>query len=192
MPSFYSLWLRTKSPELTRLLESIILHESRSKPGTCAPFDPHVTLFSLSNGAYADFPIEKVVKRTRDAVQLWREREGRKQGEPLPLFSRGVGIGDEFWQSVYLTMQQDASLTALRREIGAAFPFPPAPGSYFPHLSLVYGDLPSDLRKGITDEIMQRWGAELIGEMTFDRIEIWLCTSEKTTLGWRKAGQVAL
>ena len=187
---FYSLWLRPASPEFTALLEKIIEYESRSKPGASDPFDPHVTLFSLSDVKWADIGLEDVVKMTWNAVEAWRNRQGRKEGDVFSLMSTGPITGDEFWQSVMLGIEPEDALSALRRAVCDAFP--PAPASYFPHLSLVYGDLSNDMRKGIADEITQRWGKEVVGEIAFDRIEIWLCSPEKTTKGWRKVGEVVL
>lgn len=188
---FYSLWLRPASPELTSLLEKIIVYESRSKPGSSDPFDPHITLYSLSDAKWADISLEQVVKKTWNAVDAWRRGQGRKEGEPLKLMSIGPITGDHFWQCVMLGIDPEDSLLSLRRQITNEA-FPPGPASYFPHMSLVYADFGEDVKKGCADETKQRWGNEVTGEMEFDRIEVWLCTTEKTTKGWRKVGEVTL
>ncbi|KAI9022083.1 hypothetical protein DFJ74DRAFT_706977 [Hyaloraphidium curvatum] len=170
------------------LLSRIIEYESHSKPGTSHPFTPHATLFSLDAGQ--DAGTEEVVARLEAAVASWAASGGRARGKPLVLTSAGAETGKHFFQCVLLRIEPSEDLLALRKS--ACDAFPPAPDTYFPHISLVYGDLPDDVREGIVKEVAQRWSNKVTGEIPCDRVEIWKCTTEKTTLGWVKVGEVRL
>jgi hypothetical protein len=69
--------------------------------------------------------------------------------------------------------------------------FPREEGPYWPHLSLVYGDLGEDVRSRVQTEIKENKSWDIVGsDVLVDCIEIWDTSGETHT--WSKVGDVQL
>ncbi|KAI8999709.1 hypothetical protein DFJ74DRAFT_614127, partial [Hyaloraphidium curvatum] len=150
---FLTLWLRPASPDLDEFLYRIIASECRSLVGASAPFTPHVTLFSLSDEAFRDTPVDDAIETLRKAIHAWRARIGRTDPGPLEIVSLGPRAGptDDFWECVMLLFTQSPDLDELRAAVQESFGAARTP--FQPHLSLVYGDFTAEKRDAIAAEL---------------------------------------
>lgn len=78
-----------------------------------------------------------------------------------------IEAGAKFFQCVYVVLDKIGSegLLALHQALRRAFASPDPEGeSYFPHLSLVYGDLDAETKQGIIDGMLARGEATKASE----------------------------
>lgn len=145
--SEYNLWLDVGSAEATF---SNLIHDlsRRSSPPTI-PFAPHATLLSSSIiGPSASLEdIEYIVADVAHSLSLKRV---------VCKFDK-LEAGEQFFQCVYVKLQKEESEgllelhSALRKAFGDTSD--PEGTSYFPHMSLVYGDLPMEERRKIIEDM---------------------------------------
>lgn len=133
----YALWL-VPSPKEEQHLSDLIRRTAADTPG-CPAFAPHVTLIYP---VWRDLPLDDITQRIRQAVKV------AALHAPLEVDLRPAQSGTKYYQSVLSPLVVTPTLTALRLHIEAAFPTPPLP-PYFPHLSLLYGDLSTEKRDAI-------------------------------------------
>lgn len=190
--TFYSLWLRPASQTQTEFLQNLIAYQANSKAGASNAFPPHATLFSFSSEKLASIELEEVLRKTNDAIDAFCKATNRKRGGKLALESLGPQKRDLFFQCVLLKLSPNEDLLALRKAVCDAFDSPEMVDTYFPHLSLVYGNLDADYREAMVKEIEGRWKDETHGTIEVDRAEIWVNTKAEIVEGWRMVGCVAL
>lgn len=135
-------------------------------------FPPHVTMAGVvksSAGAAA-----RVLERLVTGVP------------PFELTLTGIGHEPEFFRSLYLRAEPNASLTALHEAGERAWGLDPAP--YRPHLSLLYArDLPEERKPGIAGAL----GLALPLTVRVEAAEIWADFREDVTR-WRRVARVPL
>jgi hypothetical protein len=134
MPGGLSLWLVPEEPERARL--EALIRALAQRLGT-PPFAPHVTLLG---------GIGLAAPEARE-----RARELARGPGSLALQLTHAAHADEFYRCVVLeALPSDALLRAheaARQALGGG------PGSYRPHLSLVYGRLPAAFREALVGEV---------------------------------------
>ena len=133
----YALWL-VPSPEEAQHLGSLIRGTATDNPD-CPEFAPHITLLYP---VWRELPLEDITNRIRQAIKA-AAVDARLEVDLRPAQS-----GSKYYQSVLAPVIATPQLTALRRHIEEAFPTPVLP-PYFPHLSLLYGDLSPEKRDAI-------------------------------------------
>jgi len=134
--SGYSLWISPEQDENV-LADLIVSLSAQSTPPTL-PFAPHATLYADSL-IPAHYSLEDIVGKVKEAVAA------------VPHIDKVVARFDEveagklFFQCVYIRLFKEKSdkLLELHQSLRKAFgdERDPEGESYFPHMSLVYGDL---------------------------------------------------
>jgi hypothetical protein len=130
-----SLWLMPDGAVGARL--GALIAATAARLGT-EPFAPHVTLLPGIDGP------EEVVLETARHVAAGLG--------PLRLSLRSVGGRDEHFRCVIALAVGGAPLRAAHAAAARAFGRPPDP-AFLPHLSLVYGTLPPDVKSALIAEL---------------------------------------
>ena len=128
--------------QLDALIKGVAKHQHNSPS-----FEPHITLW---------YPIaittspEEIVTALRDIVSQWKSQTGAdKPGLPLELGDPQTG--EYYYQCVLAPVQPTDALLALRRIVEAKWG--PTTKEYFPHLSLMYGDVEEAEREKVAHEL---------------------------------------
>lgn len=131
------------------MLSNLIQYLSRRSSPPTVTFAPHATLLSSfvigPNASLED--IKKTVERAVQPLSL----------EKVVCKFDKLEAGKQFFQCVYVKLQKEESEgllqlhTALRRAFGDSQD--PSGESYFPHMSLVYGDIPMNERQKIVQDL---------------------------------------
>lgn len=162
----YALWLSPAGTARERLQALIALLAARL--GTPA-FAPHVTLLAGLTPAH-DMP-----RATRAlATQL----------EPLSLRLGRVKYLDEYYRSLFVEVEATRAL--LHARACAVERFASAPSAYYPHLSLVYGELAAQRKQDLIDEL----GLGFDETLTLTRLELIEVTDGPES--WRRIERAAL
>lgn len=135
-------------------------------------FEPHITLISL--------PAE-----TQTPLGL----PGLALHKPFCVQFKAVQAGASYFQSVLIGIEPTPPLLALRDAVVVAFQAHKQ--SYFPHLSLFYGELPSQGREAIVDKLREddvftatRTGVSVQGIESVDISELWVVRTEGPVETW--------
>lgn len=130
----YALWLMPKGKIYTKFAQ-IIKKLGQEYGGPI--FEPHVTLLGD-----IELPEEEMIKRTAQLVG------GQK---PFPITIKQVDYQDFYFRTLFVRADLTESLQALHNKARKIFKkdIPP----YMPHLSLLYGNYPVDLKEKIITEI---------------------------------------
>ncbi|SCV72782.1 BQ2448_4319 [Microbotryum intermedium] len=187
-----SLWL---SPPESSPLAGLLL--SLSKRHKTVQFKPHATL--VSDAIVPELPIAELVKRIGEAIKRWRH-ERSIQGTGFQVNFMDVRQGELFYQCVLAALVPDPHLIALHEALLSSFAVPvPSPPTYFPHLSLVYGDLShhekDEIIKGMKErrEVEQGDGeCHVVGEKGFRADEVLLVRTRGSTGEWEVLAKVQL
>jgi len=80
---------------------------------------------------------------------------------PIRLFSEGLDMKDEFFQSLFFTIKKNKDLLSLKMKIDDELALNTK--NYFPHISLYYGDANKDIKmesmkniKGLNEVILEK------------------------------------
>ncbi|KAI9342617.1 2',3'-cyclic-nucleotide 3'-phosphodiesterase [Obelidium mucronatum] len=171
-----SLWIGPpKGSVLDRKLNDIVSHFS-SKLGT-PKWGPHITLLG-SVVATA----EQATLKIQQAVQ------GRGSFK-VPLVD--LVTKDFYFQCVMAKAEETAELMSLNALLRTVYP-PPHSEPYWPHLSLVYGDLDAKTKDQIVEEIKsnKEW-SDIVGSVV-EVSEIQLWNTEGAVDNWKLVGTVSL
>jgi 2'-5' RNA ligase len=126
----YALWLAPGEPAFSLLAGEIYrLSREHSTP----PFDPHITLLSRivlpeENALAKSAALARILKRF--VIEL---------GE--------IGCLDEYFRCLFVTVVANPSVLRVRQAACRVFARQNAP--YMPHLSLVYGNLPVEIKRRV-------------------------------------------
>lgn len=134
------MWLVPASPERETTI-SVIQNLIKSEPDSPA-FDPHITLL---HPIPKSTPIESITTTLQNIAQQLDLR-----AKPLWLNLKPAQAGTFYYQSVLAPVAPNDTLSALRAACEDAFEWKNGK-PYFPHLSLLYGDLSTERR----DELAQ-------------------------------------
>lgn len=146
--SQYNLWLGTGNAEPA--LSDLIQDLSRQSSPSTIPFVPHATLLS-SSIIGPTLTLDEIKARVSNTVK------SLSLSCVVCKFDK-VEAGALFFQCVYVKLQKEESdgllelHTALRNEFGDKED--PEGTSYFPHMSLVYGDIPMKEREKVVDDLL--------------------------------------
>jgi 2'-5' RNA ligase len=105
----------------------------------------------------------------------------------LSLSLQPAQAGTHYYQSVLAPVSPDEALSRLREACEKGFKWE-GKGVYFPHLSLLYGDLD----KGRRDELAQKVNEEMTleGNVEIEEIAVVDCTG--TAVQWKTVATVSL
>ncbi|KAJ3109816.1 hypothetical protein HDU97_000046 [Phlyctochytrium planicorne] len=173
-PPGFSLWIGP--PSKSSLFHDIkeVVHAYSKKLGT-PEWQGHITLL----GQVED-PIEDLTARLSDLC---------KNIKPFTVGLTDIVIKDQFFQCVMAKIEETSELMELNRKVQALFPGDRAP--YWPHLSLVYGDLTQEQRLEVQQELRETKEWAIVGSRAEIKvIEIW--STEGPVSNWYKAGEVPL
>jgi|GEM_PF-249162 len=170
-PREYSVWLIPSEPARGELRKTIAsLSRERGAPA----FEPHVTLIGL--GAVPGAADADVAARTAELARSLR---------PFVVELRRVGFGGAYFRSFYLEAEKTPELMRAGR-LGLDFyrrvqGREPADPVYFPHLSLLYGDLSNAAKEAI---IAADFGGKRERKIRFrvERLQLWATTGKPD--GW--------
>ncbi|SCZ91939.1 BZ3500_MvSof-1268-A1-R1_Chr5-3g08233 [Microbotryum saponariae] len=210
-----SLWL---SPPAASPLGDLIT--SLSDRYETVPFKAHATL--VSDALVPGLPVAELVKRIGEAIARWKG-DRAIQARALELRFSDVRQGQlsallvlraacstirlfhvaprEDVQCVLAALVPDAHLVALHETLLSSFSVPiPSPPTYFPHLSLVYGDLSPQTKEGIIQgmkerkQVQQKANGEcrVAGEKGFKAEEVLLVRTSGSTDQWEILARVPL
>lgn len=159
--SGYSLWLSPSGPEEAVLSDLIVSLSARSSPPTL-PFSPHATLYADSL-IPAHYTLSDILSCTKGAVSSLLSRSaasGSSEGSHVTCRFERVEAGELFFQCVYIRLDKHGSenLLSLHRACREAFEMEKDPEceSYFPHVSLVYGDLQHEAKEDIIADMREK------------------------------------
>ncbi|KAI9208578.1 RNA ligase/cyclic nucleotide phosphodiesterase [Polychytrium aggregatum] len=156
----YSLWLVPSDPAIAARLGSIIGHYSRELDTPL--WSPHITLL----GGIASKP-----ERVRDLTA-----QVAKAVPPFRVKLEAIAIKDMFFQCVMAVPGPSDALVRLNEAAREGFGQIGAP-EYWPHLSLVYGDLEHSVKQRVADEIKRQ--STVVGiEFEISSVQIWSMEGE--------------
>jgi len=159
----HSLWLIPERAAFEKLAEVIrLLAEQHGTPA----FAPHVTLLS---GLH--LPEGEIEKRARTLASKF---------EPLQLPSGPIEWKPDFFRSLYLRIEPSERLLALFRETKRLF-HARSP-SFFPHLSLLYGQLSPKVKAAAASEVKGRCPSAI----TISALEVVQASSQNPVEAWRR------
>ncbi|KAJ3065640.1 hypothetical protein HDU98_010965 [Podochytrium sp. JEL0797] len=170
-----SLWIGPpKGSDLHTKLTAIIDHFS-AKLGT-PKWSPHITLASFQ----AD-PIEAAAK-----IAAATKNHGAFKVPLIDIVTKAL-----FFQCVMAKADETEQLMSLNALMQTLYPLQHKNEVYWPHLSLVYGDLSADARKQVVDEIKANKEWNIVGSVVeIETIGIWKIEGEVEN--WSLVGEVAL
>jgi len=131
------------------------------------PFEPHVTVYS---GELSD---PDALKKTVCAAM--------RGIRPFSLRVRGVGCGEEYFRSLFIEFEENSVLRELHESIRAGVANESGQG-LFPHLSLLYCDMPLRRKEALAKRVVPDRPA-----IHFDEVKI--VTPGNLKEGWRDTGQ---
>lgn len=138
-PTKLSLWLSPTGRDFDRL--KTLINTLASETQGCLPFDPHVTL--ISDHQIPRIPLDQVLQTVSKSVMKWKST--LSDGDQLELQFQKIQSGELFYQCVLAAVEPSELLVRLNNELRESLnsdrTSPAGPSDYFPHLSIVYGDL---------------------------------------------------
>lgn len=165
-PRHFSVWLALEG--LARARMSALVGELAAAHSGPA-FEPHVTVLGRVSGRPED------LLRTLRRLAL--------VSAPFDVRLTDAAIEDVYHRALYVHAESPG-LHTLRARAAAAFGVPDE--DYRPHASLLYADLPAEVKEPILDGIGRRFGLPFEAQ----RLELW--ETEGGVQSWRRVGQATL
>jgi 2'-5' RNA ligase len=164
----YSLWLMPTG-DVARTFSRIIsrLAEQYASP----TFTPHVTLLGSIETSEQD-----VITRSGALASLIH---------PFTIRLTSVGYSDQYFRALFVRVDPTDALLAAYQEACKAFPKLIKP-DYMPHLSLLYGNLPVEVKQRGIEEI----GGQFSDEFYVESLHLYL--TEGLPDAWREVRQFSL
>jgi putative hydrolase of the HAD superfamily len=160
----YSIFLTPSGVDLTHTAN--LIWELCGKYGG-HPFEPHVTVLS---GEYSDLDaLREAVTAAVTGIM------------PFSLRVRGVGCGEAYFRCLFLEFEENPVLRELHERLRAAVN-PESGQVFFPHLSLLYSDMPLRHKEALVKRVIPDRT-----EIHFDKVKI--VTPRNLKEGWRDTGQ---
>lgn len=190
-----SLWLSPNGTQL-EVLDKLITKLSEETPG-CLAFKPHATL--ISDEQVPDLPIDQILESVSKSVLEWNSTELGCKSKSFLLQFQDVQRGAHFYQCVLASLVKSPELMSLnatlKRNLLDSSKLDQLP-PYFPHLSLVYGDLTDDQKQAIIERLISSEQlvppANLLGLDGFEPTEILLVRTSGSSSDWKILGNVQL
>jgi 2'-5' RNA ligase len=206
--SGYSLWL---SPPSSSFLNSLLVR--LAKENDTEAFQPHATLVS-DEIVPEGLSVEQMVDKVKEGTAAWRKEHADKLKLAFEDVRKGVfssspsstallttlRAGNAYYQCVLAAVHPSPALLALHHSIVSSFSLPSPPQTpYFPHLSLVYGDLSSIQKDSIIAALeadgtvtRQGEGVAIGGEDGFEPSEILLVRTKGKCETWEVVERIPL
>ncbi|KAK4684442.1 2',3'-cyclic-nucleotide 3'-phosphodiesterase, partial [Tremellales sp. Uapishka_1] len=169
----YALWLTpspAERPALDSLIHSLSTHEPLS-----SPFPAHITLLHPLS---LEIPLPALIARLEQTVA---------STPPLKLELQPAQSGDKYYQCVLSAVKPHNGLASLRTACEQEFGIHDLP-PYFPHLSLLYGDLSSERRDEIAAMVKKEY--DLPTRVAVQEVQIARCVG--TAAEWEVVASVPL
>jgi 2'-5' RNA ligase len=164
----YALWLMLAEPAHDRYADLIRrLSESHATP----PFEPHITLL----GGLGD----------EERILAQRTEHLAKILAPFDIRLLEAAYRDEYYRALFIEVALSQPLNAARAAARHAFERRMDDG-FYPHLSLLYGDLSEREKEAMLDDI----GRHFDEWARVDRIALWRVDGPPA--GWRSAQEYPL
>ena len=187
--AMYSIWLEPPSGSPAAVKSAAFIKRQAARmPGSPPAFAPHVTLV----GGFEGTEDEIRNKTLQLATDLGSETGPLFWGAECAVDD--VGVGDIFFQCVYLLMRPTPQLMKAHELAAAAFGVTPGNGPgkpYMPHLSLVYGESFSPEEKegaaaaARTELLVSGGGGSGGFGFTVDRLSLWRTdVSDRSCQSW--------
>jgi len=164
----YALWLMP-SGEVRQRLAGTILELSRQY-GT-PDFQPHVTLAGSIVG-----PAREVTSKMKDLA---------KRIPPFTVRLTTVGGLEEYFRCLFVRVEQTHPITSANAAAQEIFRLPKQP-AFMPHLSLLYGSLPSNEKERIIAALDHRF------ELEFKATTLHLYLIKREPANWRRVATCGL
>ncbi|KAA1073006.1 hypothetical protein PGT21_034583 [Puccinia graminis f. sp. tritici] len=185
-PTKLSLWLSPTGPDFDRL-KSLIHSLASDTPG-CLPFDPHLTL--ISDDQVPRVPLDQVLQVVSESVKKWKSTLA--EGKQLELKFQKIQSGELFYQCVLAAVVPSEELVGLNNELRQSLVSDPEAragfSAYFPHLSIVYGDLDQQQK----DVLVERATKSLADFHGFVPTEILVVKTSGPSSEWAKLAKISL
>ncbi|GAA5830573.1 hypothetical protein JCM11251_002517 [Rhodosporidiobolus azoricus] len=174
-----TLWL---CPPATSQLPSLVERLADAHQ-TNEVFSPHATL--ASEEIVPALPVEELVEKTKKGLEQWREQQ----------------LGDQYYQCVLATLFPEQALLSLHEAVVRQFSLPSPPPPYFPHVSLVYGDLSIGLKASIIEDLKAQGevtelegeeGVKIAGKKDFVPTEVLLVKTSGPCSTWEVLASIPL
>ncbi|KAJ2703893.1 hypothetical protein FB645_003713 [Coemansia sp. IMI 203386] len=183
----YSLWL--SPPAGSEQYRKLDLAISKFSSMLESPrFSPHLTLHSP---VYAESDAD-ALQQVRDYVQkLYQSIGDSVRTSGIPVGIRDVATGTKFYQCVLLHAPNSNVLleaNAIAREKWKTAKDP----TYYPHVSLFYGDCESDKREALAKQIRDSLPVDMQTELSFTAQEVRIIATVGPCEEWRDIGSVSL
>ncbi len=167
-PSSYSLWLMPRGEVRRRLARAIVdLSREYSTPA----FEPHVTLAGNIAG-----PAEEVVAKTRELV---------RQIPPFTIRLTAADGLDEYFRCLFVRVAAPQPLKKANKAACKVFRLERQP-AFMPHLSLLYGSLPANVKQEIIASLGRKF------ELEFKARSIHLYLIKGAPEAWRQVARFGL
>jgi putative hydrolase of the HAD superfamily len=161
----YSLFLTPSDAGFTYVAH--LIRELCDKNDTPA-FEPHVTVYS---GFLDDLDaLKNVVSAAVSGIG------------PFSLHIRGIGCRDEYFRSLFLEFEEEPLLREIHQRMRVGVGENEAGHEFFPHLSLLYCDMPLRRKEALAKRVVPDRSVLL-----FDQVKI--VTPLNLEEGWRDTGQ---
>jgi len=156
------------------VIEQLTKHET-----TSPVFSPHITLLHPISKSV---PVDEITSLLSQCVQEASLKDNR-----LSLSLQPAQAGTHYYQSVLAPVSPDGPLSRLREVCEKAFKLQ-GKGVYFPHLSLLYGDLDNGRRNELAQKVNEEM--TLASNVEIEEIAVVDCTG--TTDQWKTVATVSL
>lgn len=161
MKKKFALWLKP-GDEVFEVLDRIIA--SLAKEFNAPRFEPHITV-----AGSIQMPEETIAIRMEAMV---------KDCEPMTLCLSETGCMDTVYQSLFIHVAPNEALLALRERCMTELQLEHE--SYMPHISLIYKQLDTGIKRSITERVGQRF------DMVFKPDKLYLAdTSSRSPEQWK-------
>jgi 2'-5' RNA ligase len=164
----YSLWLVPSGKVRQRLAEAIL---DLSRKYAAPTFEPHVTLAGGIVG-----PAREVVSKTTDLAS---------RIQPFRVRLTEVAALDEYFRCLFVRVATTHPLVSANKAAREVFNLAKEP-AFMPHLSLLYGHLPSSVKEGIVTSLAQSF------QLEFKAGSLHLYLIENEPVAWRRVARFRL
>ena len=164
----YSLWLMPGGEVRRRLAETIL---ELSREYATPAFAPHVTLAGGIVG-----PAREVASKLQDLA---------RRITPFTVRLTAVDGLEEYFRCLFVRVAKTCPIMRANEAAREVFELAPQP-AFMPHLSLLYGHLPSKLKDGIIASLGWRF------QLEFKVTRLHLCLIRSAPQAWRRVASAGL
>lgn len=178
MADQYSLWALAPTAHLGLRPATEYLQRTYGGP----EFEPHVTIL----GSVTLPSLDDAVAKLQELAQAL---------DPITYRIQGVGHGSTYFQSVFLTVDPTPQVVQANARAKEVFQVTESENNaYFPHLSLIYGDLKDEDKRQAKASAEEKFGDILLSsEFLVSRLSLWATdTEDKLLTSWKMVAEYPL